>query len=71
MDSIYPDKLFPRRKTALLTSCEITIEDYNVEVALSWKISVPLAVQQSYMLAKGRMEDFTMFQTPSCISLQK
>lgn len=58
-------------KAALLTSCEITIEDYNVKVALSWKMSVPLAVQQSYMLAKGKIEALMMFETPSCSSLQK
>jgi len=54
MVSIYPDKLFPRREAALLTSYEITVQDYNVDGALSRKTSVPRAVQQSCLLTVGK-----------------
>lgn len=54
MVSTYPDKLFPRCKAALLTSYEITMQDYNVDVALSQKTNVPRAVRQSCLLTEGK-----------------
>lgn len=54
MVSIYPYKLFPRRKATLLTSHEITMQDYNVDGALSVKTSASQAVQQSCLLIERK-----------------
>lgn len=64
MVSICPDKVFPRHKGTFLTSCKISMQDYNVDMALSQKTNVPHGVWQSSLLTEGK--DGSPNDTPNC-----